>query len=58
VSITEKQWQTLLGVIGVVTALLLAQTDVPLDPAIKLTLVIVAGVVAYLRPKGTDAVGE
>lgn len=52
---TAQQYQTLLGVIGVVTALLLAQTDVPLDPAIKLALVVVAGVAAYLRPKGVEA---
>ena len=55
---TAKQSQTLLGVIGVVTALLLAQTDVPLDPTVKLALVIVAGVVAYLRPKGSEDVEE
>ena len=52
---TAKEWQTILGVIGVVTAIVLAQDDVPLDPLVKLTLVVIAGVVAFLRPKGSDS---
>ena len=54
-SISTGQWQTVLGITGVVTAILLAQTEVPLDPVVKLFLVCVAGVVGYLRPKGDDA---
>lgn len=52
---TAGEWQTILGVIGTVTAILLAQTEVPLDPIVKLSLVVTAGVVAFLRPKGSDA---
>ena len=52
---TANEWQTILGVIGIVTATLLAQTEVPLDPLVKLALVVTAGVVAFLRPKGSDA---
>ena len=52
---TANEWQTILGVIGIVTATLLAQTEVPLDPIVKLALVVTAGVVAFLRPKGSDA---
>lgn len=49
-SISTGQWQTILGVIGIATATILAQTEVPIDPVITLVLVITAGVVAYLRP--------
>jgi len=52
---TAGEWQTILGVIGTVTAILLAQTEVPLDPIVKLSLVVTAGVVAFLRPKGSNA---
>lgn len=51
-SITPRQWQTILGIIGTATAIILAQTDVPLDPLAKLALVVTAGVVSFLRPGG------
>ena len=54
-SISTGQWQTVFGITAVLTSILLAQTEVPLDPIVKLFLVCVAGVVAYLRPKGDDA---
>ena len=53
---TPAHWQKLLGAIGVGVALILAQSDVVLDPVLKLALVVTAGVVAYLRP-GQDSRG-
>lgn len=46
---TNRQWRVVLGAIGVGIAIVLGQTDVPLDPVFKLILVVAAGVIAFVK---------
>lgn len=46
---TNQQWRLLLGAAGVGIAIILGQTDVPLDPIVKLVLTVAAGVIAFVK---------
>lgn len=52
-NITSKQWQLILGTVGAACAYLLIQ-DPPLPYPFPLIIGLVAVIVAYLRPKGSD----
>ena len=52
-NITSKQWQLILGTVGAGVAFLLVQ-DPPLPYPWPLVLGLIAVIVAYLRPKGSD----
>jgi hypothetical protein len=56
-SLTTGQWQTILVVAAVVVNFLLVQTDVPLDPVVKLVLGALNVAFAALSPAALSARG-
>lgn len=53
---SELNWRLVLGAAGVGIAIVLGQTDVPLDPVLKLGLTVAAGVIAFIKaPGGSSA---
>ena len=47
---TNVQWKLLFGVVSVVCAFLLVQTDIPLDPIVKVVIGAVNVALAVLNP--------
>lgn len=52
---SNLNWRLVLGAAGVGIAIVLGQTDVALDPIIKLALTVAAGVIAFIKAPGGDS---
>lgn len=51
---TNTAWRTLFGAAAAVVAFLLVQTDMPLDPFVKVTLGCIAVALAVVNPNRAD----
>lgn len=47
---STNAWRVLFGAIGAVVAFLLVQTDLPLDPIVRVTLGAISVVLAVINP--------
>lgn len=49
---SNLNWRLVFGAAGVAIAIILGQTDVVLDPIVKLALTVSAGVIAFIKAPG------